>query len=151
MFRNGALAIAALVVSLGCVSRAAPQNEAVDLRVKLSPETVPPASHILRLRAERTTHNYKVTVQITNNASEAIRLKKLSVRQTEAAQVVLPVIKRSYDLPVPAGSTEQVEIRAVGHFDNTSPGRRLIGPIQVRAEFSSVSGRVERSQTIQVR
>lgn len=151
MFRNGALAVAALVVSLGCASRAVPEYEAVDLGVKLSAETVHPAPNLLPPHPERTTRSYKVTVEITNNASDALRLKKLSVRQTEAAQVVLPVIKRSYDLPVAAGATERVELRAVAQYDDTTPGFRRIGPIRVLAEFSSPSGRVQRSQTIQLR
>ena len=151
MSRNGVLAIVALVVSLGCASRAAPEYEAVDLGVKLSSEQVHTAPNLRPPNPDRTTRGYKVTVEIINCGSDALRLKKLSVRQTESAQVALPVIKRSYDLTVAAGATEQVEFSAVAQFDNTILSRRLIGPIRVLAEFSSPSGRVQRSQTIQLR
>ena len=150
MSRN-ALAIAALVVSLGCASSAARQSEAVNLSVKLSPEAIHRAPNVLPPHPERATRAYRVTVEITNNATDALRLRTLSIRQTEASQVVLPVIKRSYDLPVAAGATEQVELQAVAQFDNTSPGHRRIGPLRVHAEFSSPSGRVARSQTILLR
>ena len=152
MSGHSALALAALISSLGCASLAAPQNEAVDLRVNLSAEPVHPAPNVRPPNTDRTTtRGYKVTVEIINSGSDALRLKKLSLRQTEAAQVVLPVIKRSYDLPVAAGAMEQVEFSAVAQFDNTSPGYRRIGPIRVLAEFSSPSGRFSRSQTISLR
>ena len=131
----------------GCASTTATRMPAIDITMQMQP--VERVREVVRTRQEQSSREYALRVEIFNKSSEPVRLHALSLRQTDTAQVTLPRLKRSYDLAIAPGTGELLEFSAIGHFNTMTPARHAIGPMMVRAEFSSEAGPFEKTVVVQ--